>query len=594
MGAAVQEQLAQREAFEKQHELTVRQEIETFRLKAQEVLAGRITDDEFRPFRLKHGIYGQRQAGVQMVRCKVPSGLMTARQAEQLAHIADEFGGGRSHLSTRQNVQYHFVPLARVADLMHTLADAGLTNREACYNTVRNVTACPWAGIAQDEIFDVRPYAQRVAYAFLRKDLTGNLPRKFKIAFDGCSHRDCIQGAINDIGLRAVIRDGRRGFRVVIGGGLGPLPTEAQLLDEFVPEERLLNKCEAIIRVFNEYGNRKNKNTARMKFLLRGRGLDWLREQIEREYADIVANGGVAWPDLVPEGFGGYESQPPQLGNGALLPVLNAAASREPEYDAWLETNVTPQKQTGYAAVTARVDQGNLTGDQWRGLARLARTAGDGLLRTTVNQNVVLAFIPLARLPQVHAALKEIDLGGAGAGQFEDVLTCPGAYTCNLGLTKTMNLGAALQETVRRYDDPQVRRLTIKASGCPNSCGHHWIADFGFYGNARKVDGREIPYYQMLLGGGYDEEGIMRFGLAIQSIPARLAPEALTRVVDHFLANRDKGESFRAYVMRHKIETFRSLTADLAKPIELHPEVYQDWGDTEAFSLKLGRGECAS
>ena len=594
MATVLEEGLSQREALEKQHEITVRQEIETFRAKAQEFLDGHITEDAFRPFRLKHGIYGQRQAGVQMVRCKVPGGLLTAPQARQFARIADEFGGGRSHLTTRQNVQYHFVPLARVADLMHVLADTGLTNREACYNTVRNVTACAWAGIAQDEVFDVRPYAQRVAYAFLRKDLTGNLPRKFKIAFDGCGHRDCIQGSINDIGLRAVIRDGRRGFRMVIGGGLGPLPTEAQLLEEFVPEERLLNRCEAVIRVFNQHGNRKNKNTARMKFLLRGRGLDWLREQIDKEYADILANGGIAWPDIVPEGFGGYESRPQPLGNGSLLPVLNPAHSHDSEYDAWLETNVTPQKQIGYAAVTARVDQGNLTGTQWRGLARLALTAGDGLVRTTVNQNVVLAFIPLARLPQVHAALTEIGLGGAGAGQIDDVLTCPGAYTCNLGLTKTMNLGEALQDVVRRYDDPQVRRLTIKASGCPNSCGHHWIADFGFSGNARKVDGKEIPYYQMLLGGGYDENGIMRFGLAIQSVPARLAPEALMRVVDHFLVNREDGESFRDYVLRYKVETFRALTADLAKPLETFPELYQDWGDTEAFSLKLGRGECAS
>jgi sulfite reductase beta subunit-like hemoprotein len=206
----------------------------------------------------------------------------------------------------------------------------------------------------------------------------------------------------------------------------------------------------------------------------------------------------------------------------------------------------------------------------------------------------MLAFIPLGRLRQVHAALTEIGLGGAGAGQIEDVLTCPGAYTCNLGLTKTMNLGAALQAAVRRYDDPQVRRLTIKASGCPNSCGHHWIADFGFYGNARKVDGREIPYYQMLLGGGYDQDGIMRFGLAIQSLPARLAPEAITRVIEHFLAYRMQGETFREYVMRQKVETFRALTADLAKPAETFPELYQDWGDTEAFSLQLGRGECAS
>src|SRR5215472_3784929 len=235
-----------REQFEAQHEHTVRTEIEIFRENAQAFLDGKITENDFRPFRLKHGIYGQRQPGVQMVRCKIPTGLLTAPQVEQMARIADEFGGGKCHLTTRQNIQYHFVPLARVPDLMHLLADVGLTNREACYNTVRNVTACPWAGLAADEVFDVRPYAQRVAYALLRKDLTQNLPRKFKIAFDGCRHKDCVQGAINDIGLRAQIRDGERGFRMTIAGGLGPLPTEAQLLDEFVPEDRLLNRIEAV------------------------------------------------------------------------------------------------------------------------------------------------------------------------------------------------------------------------------------------------------------------------------------------------------------------------------------------------------------
>jgi sulfite reductase beta subunit-like hemoprotein len=583
------ETLPSRQELEIEHDRTVREEIETFRARSQEYLAGNITDDQFRPFRLKHGIYGQRQAGVQMVRCKIPGGLLTGPQVEQLGRIADEFGGGRGHLTTRQNIQYHFVPLARVPDLMHLLADVGLTNREACYNTVRNVTVCPWAGIAHDEVFDVRPYAQRVAYAFLRKDLTCDLPRKFKISFDGCAGDDCIQGAINDIGLRAVIRDGRRGFRMIIGGGMGPLPMEAKLLDEFVPEERLLNKCEAIIRVFNQHGNRRNKNMARMKFLIRDRGFEWLREQIEKEFANILAHGGIAWPEMVPEGFGGYQSQPQPLGNGALLPVVNG-----PQDNAWRHSNVRQQKQTGYAAVTVKVEQGNLTGDQLRALARIATTAGDGLVRVTIEQNLVLGFIPLARLDSVHAALNAIGLGESGAREIQDIITCPGAYTCNLGLTKTMNLGAALAETVRRYDDPQVRGLTIKASGCPNSCGHHWIGDFGFYGNARKIDGRELPYYQMLLGGGYDEEGIMRFGLAVQSIPARLAPEAVTRVLDHFLAHRQDGESFRQYVLRHKVEVFRALTADLAKPAELFPEIYQDWGDDGAFSLQLGRGECAA
>src|ERR1022692_1266559 len=407
MATTIEEAVSQRETLENQHDKTVREEIETFRIKAMSFLAGEITEADFRPFRLKHGIYGQRQAGVQMVRCKIPGGLLTALQVGQLARVADEFGGGRGHLTTRQNIQYHFVPLHRVADLMHLLADVGLTNREACYNTVRNVTTCPWAGIAHDEILDVRPYAQRLAYAFLRQDLTQNLPRKFKFAFDGCGHQDCIQGAIDDVGLRAVIRDGKRGFRMIIGGGLGPLPTEAQLFDEFVPEERLLNWCEAVIRVFNQYGNRKNKNTARMKFVMRNRGLAWMKEQIAREYDDILTNGGIEWPAIVPEGFGGYQSHPQPLGNGALLPVLNQPASGDPAYHAWLASNVKEQKQTGYAPGPGPVHQGNLTGDQLRGLARLSATAGDGLLRTAINQNVLLAFVPLARLPQVHTALRE-------------------------------------------------------------------------------------------------------------------------------------------------------------------------------------------
>ena len=593
MATSTEEANSQRKLLENQYDITVRQEIETFRIKAKAFLAGEITEADFRPFRLKHGIYGQRQPGVQMVRCKIPGGLLTPAQVRQLGRVADEFGGGRGHLTTRQNIQYHFVALDKVADLMHLLADVGLTNREACYNTVRNVTACHWAGIAQDEVFDVRPYAQRLAYAFLRKDLTQNLPRKFKFAFDGCRHQDCIQGAINDVGLRAVIRDGQRGFRMVIGGGLGPLPTEAQLLDEFVPEDRLLNWCEAVVRVFNQYGNRQNKNTARMKFVMRNRGIAWMKEQIAKEYDDIAANGGIEWPAIVPEGFGGYQSHPQPLGNGALLPVVDQPAPGDSAYGDWLAGNVKQQKQAGYAAATVTVDQGNLTGDQLRGLAELSATAGDGLLRTAINQNVVLAYIPLARLPQVYAALRALGLGAGGAGGIVDVITCPGAYTCNLGITKTMHLGAALQQAVRQYDDPRVRRLTIKASGCPNACGHHWIADFGFYGNARKIDGREVPYYQMLLGGGYDEQGIMRFGLAVQSIPARLGPEAVRRVVAHFQANRLDGENFRDYVLRHKIETFRELTSDLAKPAELFPEIYRDWGDTEAYSLKLGRGECA-
>ena len=578
---------------EAEYDATVRADIELFRAHAEKFVAGEITDDQFRAQRLRRGIYGQRQPGVQMIRTKIPGGILTARQMDQLALVADEFGGGKGHLTTRQNIQYHFVPLLQVPALLHRLADVRLTTREACYNTVRNVTACPLSGLLEDEVFDVHPYAQKVAYAFLHKELTDSLPRKFKIAFSGCKE-DCMLCAIHDIGLRAVMRNGKRGFRVVVGGGLGPLPCEAHLLDEFLPEERLVNRCEAVIRLFSKHGNRQNKNKARLKFVVRERGFDWVKEQIEKEYEDILTNGGIPTPETVPDGFGGFQSSPPPLGSGDLLPVLGPNGHANPEYERWLQTNTRQQKQTGYAVVTVKVAQGNLTGDQMRGLASISRNAGDGLIRVAVDQNVVLAYIPLRRLPQIYKALDEIGLAEAGAQEIDDVTTCPGAYSCNLGITKAMNLGAALAEEVRDHPDSLVRHLKIRISGCPNSCGQHWIGDLGFYGNARKIDGKEVPYYQMLLGGGYDEAGLMRFGVAVQSIPARLAPTAVKRVLEHYAANRRAGETFRDYVLRHKVETFRLMTNDLAKPAETFPEMYQDWGDDVGYSLQLGRGECAS
>jgi sulfite reductase beta subunit-like hemoprotein len=589
----IEEALLDQALTETEYDAVVRQDIEDFRSQAQRFLSGEITDDQLRPFRLRRGVYSQRQPGVQMIRTKVPSGSLTVLQMRQLARVADEFAAGKAHLTTRQNVQYHFVPLQRVPDLLHMLADARLTTREACYNTVRNVTACPLSGLLPDEPFDVHPYARQVAFAFLHKELTDALPRKFKIAFSGCPE-DCIACSINDVGLRAVVRDGQRGFRMVAGGGLGPLPNEAQILDEFVPVERLVNKCEAVIRVFSKYGNRNNKNKARLKFVVRERGFDWVKEQVEKEYEDILLNGGIPTPETIPEGFGGYQSVPPPLGSGELLPVLSTNGHPNPDYERWLETNVREQKQPGYAIATVKVPQGNFDAVQMRGLADISENTGDGLLRFTMDQNVVLAYIPLRNLKGVYAALKNIGLSEAGAYEIEDVITCPGAYSCNLALTKSMNLGAALAETVREYSDPLVRKLSIKISGCPNSCGQHWIGDFGFYGNARKIEGKEVPYYQLLLGGGYDRDGAMRFGLAVQSLPAKSAPEAVKRVLRHYLSNRIEGESFREYVLRHKIETFRLMTNDLAKPTSLPQEFFKDWGDDTGYSLKLGRGECAA
>ena len=582
---AAVETLAEPQVIEQEYDSTVRADIESFRRSSADFLAGRLTDDGFRPHRLRRGVYGQRQPGVQMIRTKVPGGLLTAAQMRQLARIADEFGGGKGHLTTRQNMQFHFVPLTRVPDLLHLLADVRLTTREACYNTVRNVTACPLSGLHPQEPFDVQPYARRLAFAFLHKELTDNLPRKFKVAFSGCPD-DCMATAINDVGLRAVIRDGERGFRMTVAGGLGPLPVEARLLDEFVPAERIVNRVEAVIRVFNRHGNRNNKNKARLKFVLRERGFDWLKDAIDEEYADILANGGISMPAQVPEWFGGFQPVPPPRGSGDLLPVFEPSSEA---YRAWRETNTQPQKQAGYTIVTVRVPQGNLTGDHMRGLADLSEQAGDGSLRFTMNQNVVLAYVPNGAVKRVYSALGSLGLNETGADEIRDIVTCPGAYSCNLGITKTMGLGAALETVVAKETDWGVRKLKINASGCPNSCGQHWIADIGFYGNARKIEGREVPYYLMLLGGTDNQ-----FGLAIQSLPARLAPVALERVLKHFKANREAGESFRAYVLRYKVETFRKLTADLAKPAELFPEMYQDWGDEVDYSLELGRGECAA
>src|SRR5271155_5708903 len=332
------------QVIEQQYDATVREDIELFRQQAQLNLSGQLTDDQFRPFRLRRGIYSQRQAGVQMIRTKVPGGLLTAAQTRQLAKIADEFGGGKGHLTTRQNMQYHFVPLPKVADLLHLLADVRLTTREACYNTVRNVTACPLAGVHPQEPFDVQPYARRLAFAFLHKELTDNLPRKFKVAFAGCPE-DCIASAINDVGLRAVIRDGERGFRMTVAGGLGPLPVESKVLHEFIPAEDVVKHVEAVIRVFNRHGNRGNKNKARLKFVLRERGFEWLRDTIEEEYRDIQTNGGIAMPAEVPDGFGGFQPHPPPKGTGAALPPV--LESESPEYrekfKAWYQTNVRTQ-----------------------------------------------------------------------------------------------------------------------------------------------------------------------------------------------------------------------------------------------------------
>ncbi len=583
------------ENLELEYEQTVRADIEAFRKNAEDYVAGRITEDEFRGFRLRRGVYGQRQPDVHMIRTKVPGGQLLAHQMDQLADISDEFAEGKGHLTTRQNLQYHFIPTLRVADLLHKLADVRLTTREACYNTVRNVTGSPLAGLLKSEVFDVRPYMRQVAFAFLHKELTDSMPRKFKIAFQSAPEQDMALG-IHDLGLDARIQDGKRGFRVVAAGGLGPMPVESQLLDEFLPVEFLVQRTEAVLRVFNKWGNRQNRNKARLKFVIKERGWDWFKEKVEEEYADVLQNGGVPIPEEVPEGFGGYTANPQPLTDGSELPILDTTP--DPDYDHWLRSNVIEQKQEGYVAIAIKTDQGNLISSQMRAIAEVSRRSGDGLIRLGIDQNAYITFVPVGRVKQVYSYLKLHDLAEPGIAELDDPITCPGAYSCNLALTKTMNLGAALKSSMKEYlqkhPDAGVDTLRIHASGCPNSCGQHWTGDFGFYGNARKINGREVPYYMMLLGGATEPTGEQRFGLAIQSIPARNTTRALERVLDHYVANRLPGERFRDYVLRHKVQTFKEMMVDLAKPDESAPEMFRDWGDDEDFSLQLGRGECAA
>lgn len=563
--------------------------IEEFREALAAFLAGRLPEDVFRAQRLRLGIYAQRQAGVYMVRVKVPGGLLTAEQLQQVARLAEQYAGGRAHLTTRQDIQLHFVSLERVPAVLEQLAEVGLTTREACYNTVRNVTVCPAAGLQADEAFDVRPCAQRLAYALLGNPLTGELPRKFKIAFSGC-REDCVHTAINDIGLRALLREGRRGFRMTVGGGLGPLPVEGRLLEEFVAEEELLGKVEAVLRVFNRWGNRANKHKARLKFLLRERGWDWFRESVEGEHRRILSEGGIQWPQSVPKGFGGWAcgGSPPPSGP----PAEEDGAAGE-EYRAWLESNVRAQKQPGYRLVTVRIEQGELTVTEMRALARAAAGYGDGLIRNTPRQNVMLAWIPGGRLRVLWDELRRAGLGAAGAGEISDVTACPGSATCSLGLTKAMKLAEAVREVAAAFEEPEIRRLTIKISGCPNACAQHWVADIGFYGNARRFQGREAPYYQLVLGGGSNGAGL-RLARQVHSVAGRLVPAAVRRLLEDFRSERLSGEAFGDYVRRRGLDHFRRLTRELAVPAAFDAELFRDWGDEVDFSVKLGRGECAA
>ncbi|PYU07071.1 MAG: ferredoxin--nitrite reductase [Acidobacteria bacterium] len=562
-------------------------EIRVFEERIQQLRSGAITEDQFRPFRLKHGTYGQRQAGVQMLRVKIPAGILTPAQLRTLAKIGDTYSTGRGHVTTRENVQFHFVQLENVPAVMRLLAEAGLTTREACGNTVRNVTGCPLAGICPGEVFDVTPYALGVSRYLLRHPEFHDLPRKFKIAFSGCEDDgDCAVAGIHDVGLIAQVSGSNgtahRGFKVLVGGGLGSLPTEASLLTDFLPEEELLPTIEAILRVFVETGNRKNKFKARMKFVLRDKGIEQFRHlvaekrKISQAPAEVFTVASKIQPSLV-----------------SIAPAPPANRAADPEYARWTEHNLMPQRQAGFGAVWIKLPAGTLFSHQMRGLADLLEKNRLTGVRTVINQNLVIPWVPFDRTRGLHDGLRELDLATPGARTISDVTGCPGATTCNLGITRSLTLAEVLSRELAGETDPEVLKIHIKISGCPNSCGQHHIADIGFYGNARKIGEQQAPFYQLMLGGQVGADGV-RFARQVMPLPARPIPAVIREILAFYKEARQPGETFSAWTARIADEAIVSRLRPFADVQEPSEELFVDWGDTETYSLKLGRGECAA
>ena len=579
------------EVEERHSREAIEAEIAVFEQRVHQLRRGEITEQQFRPFRLKHGTYGQRQPGFQMLRVKVAAGVLKPSQLRVLARIADEYSTGRGHLTTRENVQFHFVKLEDVPAAMRLLADCGLTTREACGNTVRNVTACPVAGICPGEAFDVTPYALGVSRYLLRHPDFHDLPRKFKIAFSGCADDGgCSVAGIHDVGLIAQVRGSngtaRRGFKVLVGGGLGSLPTESAVLTDFLPEEELLPTIEAVLRVFTETGNRKNKFKARLKFVLREKGIEEFRRLVLEKRKSSQAPAEVF---TVPSPIR------PVLVNISPAPLTlrldNSAI--DSEYDRWAEHNLMAQRQNGYGAIWIKLPAGTFHSRQMRGLADLLEKHNLTGVRIAINQDLVVPWVPLERARDTYHDLRSLDLAIPGALTISDVTGCPGATTCNLGITRSLTLADELSHALEGYDDPEIKKLRIKISGCPNSCGQHHIADIGFYGNVRKIGDQQAPYYQLLLGGKVNADGV-RFGRQIMPVPARPIPAIIRELLTFYRQDRQRGESFSEWVGRTPDNAVTERLRPLATVTSASEDIFLDWGDSETFSLKLGRGECAA
>ena len=547
---------------------------------------GEVSADDWRSFRLLNGVYGQRQDGVMMIRAKLPGGFVTPAQLEALAVVAERFGGGKGHITTRQNVQYHFVPNADVEQALRLLADAGITTREACGHSVRNWTCCPFAGVAKDEPFDPTPYVEALARHLLRGPYSASLPRKLKPSLGGCCGTDCSQAFINDLGFLARKRraaDGTEqlGFQLLAGGGLSTLRRSALTVEEFVPTDELLEAADAIVRVFHRIGNRSNKAKARLKWAIDKIGADAFLAEYRAERETIRAEGGV--PLVLPV-------QPAPTRRAPLAQLTTS----EPGYEAWAADSVRPQKQAGFSSVVIRLVLGDITAAQLRALAPLVVQFGEGELRTTNEQNLVLRHVPDSRLAALHRELARIGLALAGANSLSDVTSCPGSSSCKLAVTASRGLGAQLTELLDRRPDlvHAARGLDVKVSGCPHGCGQHYIAGIGFQGGMRKLAGRPAPQYLVYVGGGVLADRA-EFGRLIGKVPARRAAATVERLLEFYVAERAAGHVFWATV---PIERLRALIADLTELSEGQATEadFVDLGELQAFEVQTAEGECAS
>jgi sulfite reductase (ferredoxin) len=562
---------------------------------AEEIAAleqGRQPAEEFKRFRLENGVYGIRESTTRfMIRAKIPLGVLSAEQLDALADVAERFTPLKlGHVTTRQDFQFHNVEQSCLPLALRRIAESGLTSREACGNTVRNVTCCPYAGVSADEAFDVTPYADALTRYFLRNPLNQNMPRKIKIAFEGCTS-DHARIAIHDLGFVAKLREVNgetvRGFQVFVGGGLGPLPQSAPLLEEFVPAEWLIPSTEAVLRIFDRHGNRKDRNRARLKFLVKDWGIEQFREQflLERKIVLATRSGKADWSVA-----GTEESAPDGFTPGA-------ASERSVEFETWQATNCLPQKQAGFSTVTVRCPLGDIDVPQMRGLADLARRYCGGRIRATIAQNLVLRWVPESQLTAVHRELESLGLAHRDAEHLADVTRCPAADTCQLGITHSRGMAAALDEALGNGlgSDPALRNLSIKISGCPNSCGQHHIADIGLYGNAKTVDGHAVAHYRLLLGGATTVEKA-RFGVPIASLPAKRVPDAIRALLTHYRDARQGKESFRDFVARKGAPHFKQMTEPFTTlpSYNERPDLYGDLGIDGEFKVNIGKGECAA